>query len=180
MTIVRLITVLEVPLRETRVRDIIASEALLMRARHNQIARGPRLFTYLTFVKTFYFVTNWKSRRPLNLRLWQVQLRMAFSWDCGAVVDYRAPIRTCPFRALCGLCLIVEQKLCRPLTRALKATSSFMEEKQYKLRLLLLRLLHSFLSRPLSNSATSDAAQIANNATCLRINNLLRLFAIDI
>lgn len=50
MTIVRLITVLEVPLRETRVRDIIASEALLMRARHNQIARGSRLFTYLTFV----------------------------------------------------------------------------------------------------------------------------------
>lgn len=58
MTIARLITVLEVPLRETRVRDIIASEALLMRVSHNQIARGPRLFTYLTFVKMFYFVTN--------------------------------------------------------------------------------------------------------------------------
>lgn len=52
MTIARLITVLEVLLRETRARDIIASEALLMRACHNQIARGSRLFTYLTYVKT--------------------------------------------------------------------------------------------------------------------------------
>lgn len=51
MSILRLITVLEVSLRETRVRDIIASEALLMRVRHNQIARGSRLFTYLTIVK---------------------------------------------------------------------------------------------------------------------------------
>lgn len=58
MTIARLITVLEVPLRETRVRDIIASKALLMRARRNQIARGSRLFTYLNFVKMFYFVAN--------------------------------------------------------------------------------------------------------------------------
>lgn len=58
MTIVRLITVLEVPLRGTRVRDIIASEALLMRAGHNQIARGSRLFTYLTFVEMFHFVAN--------------------------------------------------------------------------------------------------------------------------
>lgn len=51
MTIARLITVLEVPLRETRVRDTITTEALLMRTGHNQIARGSRLFTYLTFVK---------------------------------------------------------------------------------------------------------------------------------
>lgn len=66
MTITRLITVLEVPLRGTRVRDIIAFEALLMRARHNQIARGSRLFTYLTFVKMFYFVVNWNLRRVVE------------------------------------------------------------------------------------------------------------------
>lgn len=58
MTIARLITVLEVPLRETRVRDTIASEALLMRTGYNQIARGSRLFTYLTFVKMYHFVAN--------------------------------------------------------------------------------------------------------------------------
>lgn len=58
MTIAGLITVLEVLLRETRVRDIIASEALLMRVPQNQIARGSRLFTYLMFVKMFCFMAN--------------------------------------------------------------------------------------------------------------------------
>lgn len=57
-TIARLITVLEALLRETRVRDIIAFEPLLMRVRHNQIARGSRLFTYLTIVEMLYFVSN--------------------------------------------------------------------------------------------------------------------------
>lgn len=70
MTIARLITVLVVLLRETRVRDIIAAEALLMSASHNQIARGSRLFAYLNFVKMFHFVLNWKFPGALNLRVY--------------------------------------------------------------------------------------------------------------
>lgn len=58
MTIARLITVLEALLRKTRVRDIIASKALLMRVHHNQIARGSSLFAYLTIVEMFHFVFN--------------------------------------------------------------------------------------------------------------------------
>lgn len=58
MTIVRLITVLEVSLRGTRVGDIIASEALLMRDCYTQIASGSRLFTYLAYVKLYVYMTN--------------------------------------------------------------------------------------------------------------------------